>query len=84
MKPYCVCSKFENWYKICDLAKANSAWARFVIVKDLMVLWDTPQEISNNIHLFFDNKWYKIETTDRITIQCEKLAKYWAHWLDHT
>lgn len=67
-----MADKFDQRNELCKSVKNQEIWCQNVIMEDIFVLWDTVQELSNNIDKFFKAWWNTIQFIDWIRI--EKLS----------
>jgi len=64
-----MADKFDQRNELCKAVKNQEYWANNVIMQDIFILWDTVQELSNNMHKFFEAWWNSIQFTDWIRIE---------------
>lgn len=62
-------NKFAKRDELCKWCKNEEIWCDYVVMEDIFVLWDTVQELHNNLHKFFNAWWKRIQLTDWITIE---------------
>lgn len=60
--------KFTERKEICRACKNQEVWMQHIIIADLYVLWDTVDEVYQNIYLYKESGWIDIQTSDWIKI----------------